>query len=143
MAQLAQEPKSGVATIDAANDGLRFLLERMFEPGVECRRGAHGKGECDFSRCSRIDAILRYVQRNFTHQERVMAEADYPEAQRHLGEHAALVENLTIMRDAHVCADKDSAKVHDYIAHWAAEHAKDSDAPLGRWAITRRAVRLP
>ncbi|RAU21339.1 hypothetical protein CU669_14315 [Paramagnetospirillum kuznetsovii] len=140
MAQLAQEGRTGVPAIDAAHDGLRFLLERVFEPGVECRRGAVGKGECDRVRCLRIDAILRYVQRNFSTQEQVMAEAAYPEAQRHQDDHASLVDKLTIMRDGHVCADKDSLKVHDFIAHWAGEHAKRCDQPLGRWAVTRRLV---
>ncbi|OAN51428.1 hypothetical protein A6A04_16045 [Paramagnetospirillum marisnigri] len=140
MAQFSKITSTGVPAIDAANDGLRFLLERVFEQGVECRRGPHGKGECDLTRCSRIDAILRYVRRNFSYQEEVMAEAGFPEAQRHCDDHTALIEKLTIMRDAHVCADKDSTKVHDFIAHWATNHAKTCDQPLGRWAVTRRVV---
>lgn len=138
MAQLAHCASTGIPAVDAANDGLRFLLDRVFAPGVECRRGPHGKGECDFSRCSRIDAILRYIQRNFAHQEEVMADTGYPETQRHCDDHASLIRHLVVMREAHVCADQESLQVRDFIAHWAADHAKRCDASLGRWALTRQ-----
>ncbi|TAN75441.1 MAG: hypothetical protein EPN20_02460 [Magnetospirillum sp.] len=140
MAPLSQGLETGVPAIDAANDGLRFLLERVFEPGVECRRGPSGKGECDHSRCSRIEAILRYIGRNFASQERVMAESSYPEAARHGDDHASLLDRLTVMLQAQVCADRESRKVHDLIAHWMIEHAKRCDTPFGRWAVTRRVL---
>ena len=140
MAPLTQGAETGVPSIDAANDGLRFLLERVFQPGVECRRGAGGRGECDLHRCSRIEAIMRYVGRNFAHQEKVMADSAYPEAGRHLDDHTNLLDHLNIMLHAQVCADRDSAKVHDFIAHWVIEHAQRCDHPLGRWAITRRVL---
>ena len=140
MAPLLQGSETGVPAIDAGNDGLRFLLQRVFAPGVECRRGHAGKGECDFSRCSRIDAIMRYVGRNFAQQERVMADGAYPEYGRHHDDHASLLDHLEIMLKAQVCADKDAAKVHDLVAHWADEHAKRCDQPFGRWAITRRVL---
>ena len=140
MAPLAQGLETGVAAIDAANDGLRFLLERVFQPGAECRRGAHGKGECDFQHCSRIAAIIRYVSRNFVSQEQVMTASSYPEAARHCDDHAKLVDALTIMLKAQICADRDSGKVHDMVAHWMTDHAKGCDAPFGRWAVTRRVL---
>ena len=37
MAPLAQGLETGVPALDAANDGLRFLLDHVFEPGVEWR----------------------------------------------------------------------------------------------------------
>lgn len=140
MAPLAQGFETGVPAIDAGNDGLRFLLERVFEPGVECRRGHAGQGACDFSACSRIQAIIRYVGRNFAHQERVMTEAAYPDAIRHSGDHALLLDHLTVMLKAQVCADSDGRKVHDLIAHWVVEHAERHDHPFGRWAVTRRVL---
>ena len=140
MAPLAQGLEIGVPAIDAANDGLRFLLERVFEPGVECRRGHGGKGECDYARCTRIDAIIRYVGRNFASQERVMCESSYPEAEDHGNDHATLVDRLNVMLHAQVCADRDSAKVRDLIVHWMNEHAKRCDTPFGRWAVTRRGL---
>lgn len=140
MAPLAQGLETGVAAIDAANDGLRFLLERMFQPGVECRKGDQGKGECDYQHCSRIAAIIRYVGRNFSSQERVMTDSAYPEAGRHCDDHARLVDSLTIMLKAKICADRDSGKVHDMVAHWMIDHAKGCDATFGRWAVTRRVL---
>lgn len=140
MAPLIQGHETGVPAIDAGNEGLRFLLGRVFQPGVECRRGMAGRGDCDFSRCTRIQAIMRYVERNFARQEQVMAEFAYPDAQRHQDDHAGLLDHLGVMLHAQVCADKDSAKVHDFIAHWVVEHAQRCDRPLGRWAVTRRVL---
>ncbi len=140
MAPLTQGLETGIPTIDAANDGLRFLLGRLFEPGVECRRGAGGKGDCDYSRCSRIAAIIRYVERNFASQEDVMCEADYPEAGRHCDDHASLVDRLTTMLKGRVCAEREGDKVHDLVDRWMAEHVRHCDTPFGRWAVTRRVL---
>jgi hemerythrin len=126
-------PQTGVPAVDRVNDGLRFLLERVFEPGVECRRGLHGSGHCDFDRCSRLDAILRFVSRNFAHQDQVMAEAGYPERQGHGDDHAALIDHLSVMMRAKVCAERDSAKVQAYLVHWLMDHARRCDHPLGDW----------
>jgi hypothetical protein len=140
MAPLTQGLETGVPAIDAGNEGLRFLLRHMFEPGVECRRGHGGLGPCDHSRCTRIEAILRYVGRNFAVQERVMTDGAYPAAERHRNEHASLLDRLSVMLDAHVCADREGGKVHDLVVHWMEEHARHCDQPLGRWAVTRRVL---
>lgn len=143
MAPFAQGLETGVPAIDAANDGLRFLLGRVFEPGVECRRGPNGQGPCDYQGCSRIEAIIRYVGRNFASQEVVMAESSYPDAVRHGRDHASLLDHLTVMLKAQVCAERDSGKVHDLVVHWMNDHAKGCDAPFGRWAVTRRVLGPP
>jgi hemerythrin-like metal-binding protein len=140
MAPLSQGHETGVPVIDAGNEGLRFLLARMFQPGVECRRGDSGHGDCDYSRCTRISALMRYVERNFAHQEEVMAESGYPDTGRHRDDHASLLDRLGVMLHAQVCADKDAAKVHDLVSHWAVEHMLACDRPLGRWALTRRVL---
>jgi hemerythrin len=140
MGSIAPDAATGVVAIDAGNDGLRFLLDRMFKPGVECRKGAGGRGHCDTKACARIDAMLRYLGRNFARQERLMADSSYPEADRHGAEHANLMDSLGIMMKASVCADRDGDKVREFIAHWAGEHVRACDHPLGRWATTRRVV---
>jgi hypothetical protein len=126
-------PQTGIAVVDRVNDGMRFLLERVFEPGVECRRGVGGGGHCDFNRCSRLDAIMRFATRNFAHQEQVMAESAYPDINGHGGDHSALVDHLTLLMRARVCADRDAAKVQTFLIHWLMDHARRCDDPLGRW----------
>jgi hypothetical protein len=130
---------TGVREIDAGNEGLSYLLARVFEAGVECRRG--GSGACDYHQCTKIAAILRYVARNFAGQEQVMAEADYPAGSDHSRDHAALVDGLQAMRDACVCAERDRGKVRQFVADWHADHFIRCDRPLGRWAITRRVLK--
>lgn len=138
MSPLGTGHETGNAAIDACNDGLRFLLSRVFHPGVECRRGTGGHGSCDRSRCTRIAAIMRYVDRNFAQQERLMAESGYPDADRHGDDHAGLLDRLGVMLHSGVCADTDADKVRDLVSTWALDHARRCDHPLGRWTVTRR-----
>ncbi|MGE5503186.1 MAG: bacteriohemerythrin [Actinomycetota bacterium] len=136
MAPVAAE--TGVREIDAGNEGLSYLLARVFDVGVECRRGR--SGACDFRECTKISAILRYVGRHFAGQEAVMAEADYPAGGEHSRDHAALVHGLAAMQDACVCAERERSRVRAFIAEWHADHFVRCDRPLGRWAITRRVL---
>lgn len=140
MAPFVQSHETGVASIDAGNDGLRYLLGRVFQPGIECRRGTDGRGACDRNSCIRIQAIIRYMERNFAQQEKVMADSGYPDSGRHKDDHDGVLDRLEVMFRAQVCADRDAAKVHDMVAHWAAEHAQRCDRSLGRWAVTRRVI---
>lgn len=122
---------TGLREIDAANEGLCFLLDRIFaDPLTECRRV---NGTCDHSRCSKIAAILSYVDRNFIAQERLMDEGAYPLADDHLRDHAALVSGLKSMQAARICADDDGPKVRAFIAGWTARHVHGCDRALGAW----------
>jgi hemerythrin-like metal-binding protein len=127
----------GVREIDAATEGLCYLMGRLFEPLVECRRAA---GYCDRTQCTRIDALLRYVDRNFQAQEHLMERVDYPHEDHHKREHWRLLHQLRRMRDANVCADRDRAVVSEVVGRWMVEHAGECDRRLGSWAVTRRVL---
>lgn len=129
--------KTGVREIDTYTEGLCFLMERIFDPLVECRRR---EGSCDHSHCSRIDAILKYMARGFDRQDRLMAEAAYPGHHEHRSDHDALVAQLRSMQSAHLCADHDRHVVHDVVTTWAIGHNSHCDNPLGNWAVTRRVL---
>ena len=131
---------TGVRDIDRGTEGLCYLMGRLFEPGVECRR--HDNGHCDRSSCTRITALLRFMDRNFAHQENLMDEADYPHQDHHRREHWRIIAQLRHMRDANVCADRDRAVVREVVARWINEHVPECDRRLGNWALTRR-VRDP
>ncbi|CAA7612069.1 hypothetical protein [Magnetospirillum sp. UT-4] len=132
-----QDVKTGVREIDAGTEGLRYLLQRIFEPMVECRRAAGG---CDRTRCSRIQAIITYLGHNFDRQERLMDAGGYPHEDHHRRDHWRLIERLRHMYGANVCADEDATVVREVINRWAADHVPECDRRLGRWAVTRRVV---
>lgn len=133
------ELSTGVRDIDRGTEGLCYLMGRLFEPGVECRRV---DGQCDRTQCTRITALMKYMDRNFTHQENLMDEADYPHQDHHRREHWRILEQLRHMRDANVCADRDRAVVREVVARWMGSHVPHCDRRLGSWALTRR-VRDP
>jgi hypothetical protein len=140
MAPFIQNPGTGVRELDAGNEGLCYLLERLFEPGVECRRGPSGAGVCAYQNCTRIEAIIRYVRGNFAKHELVMAASSYPGHDAHRADHSALVAELTAMRCGGVCADRNGDAVRDFVARWALEHFQQWDRPFGKWAVTRRVL---
>lgn len=128
---------TGVREIDAYTEGLCFLMERIFDPLVECRRR---EGPCDHTSCTRIEAILKYMARGFDKQDRLMAEAVYPAESEHRRDHDALIDRLRSMQSAHLCADRDRHVVRDVVSTWAIGHNSHCDTPLGRWAVTRRVL---
>lgn len=131
------ELSTGVREIDADIEGLSFLMGRIFDPLVECRRR---HGECDRVQCTRIAAILQYVERGFQRQDCLMEAADYPLADDHRAEHAALLGQLGAMREAGLCADRDRAVVREAVARWLLRHNRGFDRLLANWAVTRRVL---
>lgn len=131
-----QDIGTGLREIDAGNEGLCFLLERIFaDPLTECRR-RHGK--CDHNRCTKISALLTYIGRNFADQERIMDDDAYPLFGDHVRDHAHLVSALKSMQVARVCADEDGPRVRAFITRWTARHVHTCDRPLGAWVAKIR-----
>jgi hemerythrin len=132
-----QELSTGVREIDADIEGLCFILARIFEPLVECRRRY---GECDHRQCTRISAISTYLSRSFARQDGVMEAAAYPLTAEHQLEHDALLDQLVAMQDAGVCGDRDRHIVREAVARWMLRHNRAYDRTLANWAVTRRVL---
>lgn len=125
----------GVREIDAATESLRYLMGRLFEPLVECRRA---EGTCDRTRCTRLAALMAFARRNFEWQERWMAENSYPHDDHHRRDHWRLLDQLARMHAADVCAERERGVVTEVVARWAFDHVDQCDRRLARWALTRR-----
>jgi hemerythrin-like metal-binding protein len=123
--------------MDCTHDGLRFLMGRIFDTGVECRRDQHG---CDHSHCTKISALVTYLRRNFVAEEALMSAAGYPHAADHRRDHWRVVEELQGLQAARLCGERDRALVRQVINRWVSHHHQGCDHPLGRWAATRRLV---
>ncbi|HLO77284.1 MAG TPA: hypothetical protein VK196_12590 [Magnetospirillum sp.] len=133
------ELSTGVREIDADTESLCFLMGKIFDPLVECRRQ---HGECDRTQCARIAAILKFVDRSFARQDALMEAADYPLAADHRAEHEGLKEQLVAMQSAGICADRDRLVVREAVSQWLLRHNRSFDRLLANWAVTRR-VLLP
>ena len=129
------ELSTGVREIDADTESLCFLMSRIFDPLVECRRQY---GECDRTQCTRIAAIGKFLDRSFRRQEDLMGQADYPLGEDHLADHDTLRLQLAAMREAGVCADRDRQVVREALVRWLTRHNRVCDRPLANWAVTRR-----
>ncbi|MGE5547621.1 MAG: hypothetical protein ACM33T_12025 [Solirubrobacterales bacterium] len=134
MAGPSKKGATGIRDIDAGNEGLAFLMERVFDPLVECRRRT---GACDHCNCTKIGAVIKFVGRNFLREEDLMRSAAYPSAGDHVRDHYRLVEELKSMQAARVCGDRDRARVREFILRWSKHHQHGSDLPLGLWAASR------
>lgn len=135
-----QSLSTGVRDIDRGTEGLCYVMGRLFEPGVECRRQLNG--HCDRTECTRLAALTKFLDHTFRQQENLMVEAAYPHEDHHRREHWRIIEQLRHMRDANVCADVDRQVVREVVAQWVSEHIPECDRRLGNWALTRR-VRDP
>lgn len=122
---------TGLREIDADTEGLRWLMSRLFDPMVECRRRF---GSCDRTRCTRLTALKSYVGRSFSRQEKLMASVAYPHADHHGRDHWKLMDLLTHMYEANVCADRDRSVVQAVVGRWLDDHGRHCDTTLAHWA---------
>lgn len=134
---LVNRARTGVREIDSANEGLCFLLGRVFEPLVECRRR---DGHCDRRACTRIAALMAFTRRNFAAQEDMMRAIGFPHADAHAGDHRRLLDDLEGMYRGNVCADDDRARVRELMLRWTAAHVAEEDRALGDWALARSSL---
>ncbi len=125
----------GIREIDADMEGLCFLLRRIFEPLVECRRR---HGQCNQTQCARIAAIMAYVDRHFSRQEGLMDDVGYPGVDGHAADHQSLLSELRAMRAGGVCGDRDRRQLSGAISNWMRDHVQDCDRPFSKWMAVRQ-----
>lgn len=130
----------GARQVDAANEGLFFLIANLFLPGVECKRR---NGVCPRDGCGKVAAVLRYLTRNFAAQDKLMAEAGYPDTATHCTAHAELLARLRDLSDRSACGDWEDEKLSSLITAWAVEHVRAHDKLLGEWLGGVQPVNLP
>lgn len=76
-------------------------------------------------------ALRNYVRVHFSDEERLMAEAGYPELLEHIEEHRTFAEWLGILENAHRTPDYSFSKtvrhMSRYLADWLVDHILGSD----------------
>lgn len=124
---------SGARQVDAANESLFFLISHLFKPGVECKRRG---GYCPHDGCGKVSAVLRFVTRNIAAENRLMAEAGYPDAAAHHRAHDELLAAVRDLFERCLCGDEDDDMIRAVITAWAKDHVQRHDKPLGAWLAT-------
>ncbi|MBW7851663.1 MAG: hypothetical protein H3C38_14310 [Rhodospirillales bacterium] len=131
------ELASGVRSIDAGAEGLFFLLNNLFQPGVECHQGTSA---CRDLGCGKIAAIRRYLVRRFAEEERMMRASGYPDARQHADDHAHMLTRLEALLAAHKCGQCDEAEIRQFVAAWSLDHIFARDKQYGTWARAESTV---
>lgn len=125
------EMASGVRLLDVGAQGLFFVLNSIFLPGVECHLDG---GNCRRLGCGKILALRRYLVRKFREEERLMAENDYPDRAIHARQHSAMLVRLDRILASRDCADRMQHDIRRYTNFWAVNHILTSDRLFGLWA---------
>ena len=78
--------KLGVAVVDRQHERLIGIINRLHEATME-GRGAEVIGEI-------LDELIIYTATHFSMEEKYFAQFEYPDAEEHKCEHAALIEKV-------------------------------------------------
>lgn len=131
-----QSLSSGVRSLDVGMENLFFILRQLLQADVECRR----KGFlCPRDRCGKVEALVRYLERNFLREETEMRRHGYPELDQHAAAHRDLVDRLRDLQDGRVCGRMEQGAVLERVHGWAVDHIEAEDKPLGRWLLSAAA----
>jgi len=87
-----------------------------------------------------VQALFRYIDTHFAHEEALMMEADYPDLVTHMQRHRKISQQLT----AAIRSQTDIEKFAQYLQHimldWVVRHILTEDLKLGRFLEGRNAV---
>ena len=123
------DPVRSVEMISENRNTLLFVLERYFHPKTRCADPART--------CPRIADTFRLLARNLAREERMMAEAGYPDIAEHRCEHQKLLTRLEQMRTELTCSEYDNRQVADFLYGWTKRHARTFDAEFATFCRER------
>lgn len=87
-----------------------------------------------------VQALVRYIDTHFSHEEALMMEANYPDLVTHMQRHRKISQQLT----AAVRGQKDIEKFAQYLQHimldWVVQHILTEDLKFGRFLEGQNAV---
>ena len=113
----------GVEALDADD---RELIDLMNDLDAEIGREA---GHDAIMR--KLDQLIARTETHFRHEEAMMAEASYPEAEHHARLHEALMGEIWELREIHASGTDIGPEIADFIKRWLISHIMESDKHLG------------
>lgn len=109
-----------IKAIDDQHMELVNLLNRLFI--------AVSKREGDKIIAGILDALMSYTQTHFALEERLMAQAKYPELEAHVAEHRKLIEKLDSLTKKYLLEEKPIYfEMLSFLKAWLREHIQGED----------------
>jgi hemerythrin len=121
----------GVPTID--------LLHEECEAALAQLAGVVERGE---DAGPALAALHEHLLRHFEHEERLMAQTEFPPGACHQREHASVLEVVAEVRRRHALGDRDPAdRLPAAVLEWFGLHARSMDTALAAWLNVSREAR--
>lgn len=81
-----------------------------------------------------LNDLVRYAEEHFQHEERIMAERNYPGLEPHREAHAGLFETLfSLQSKLEGGAFKAETETVDFLRTWLTDHIAEDDLALGKF----------
>jgi hemerythrin len=107
-------------------------MDHRHEEFVQVVSALQGAEPAQFA--ERLAAVRTHLQAHFDEEERWMKETQFPSADCHLDEHAAVIKSVLQVQE--LLADGDDSeclRLANALADWFPGHASYLDAPLSHW----------
>lgn len=121
----------GVASVDEEHKRIIEMINAAYAAfkdtgDSECVRGI-------------VDGMRAYAESHFLTEETLMGEHGYPEADRHLAEHAYFRQKLEEIDNAHAQATDgvapDPVQLYQFLSKWLISHIMHCDRKLGDYLM--------
>lgn len=120
---------TGAESLDLSCTCFQFVLDRIFDPGVECI----GLPACvPSSVCSKTRALSRFALKKFEFEERMMRNSGYPDFRSHASDHRRLISLLESGPGIGRCGDWMSW-IRDIADDWTRNHLSHHDRSFKEW----------
>lgn len=133
IADLRQRCQLGIQGIDEEHLALLGLVEEL---GAAADRGHARK-----TTGAVLDKLVAYARVHFGHEERLLQSHQYPELEKHRGEHDKFTRRLVEFLDDHHRSGSDiTTEMRAYLSDWIAAHILESDKKYAEY-LRKRGVK--
>lgn len=112
-----------VAAMDEEHQRLIDIINNLY--------GAMREGRGKDSLAHILDELVSYTRTHFSHEERLMEQAAYPDYPAQKAAHEALVERLMEIRDKFIAGTALSQEVMTFLKGWLIGHIQGMDSKYG------------
>lgn len=115
-----EEFSVGVESLDAQHRRLFDVVNELDE-AIEKLRGQRAMTRV-------LRELVGYTQEHFAFEERLMAEAEYPDLADHQAKHRAIIQKIERFEyELNVEKQRISREVRDFLQHWLLTHIAEED----------------
>ncbi|ABK43127.1 methyl-accepting chemotaxis sensory transducer [Magnetococcus marinus MC-1] len=116
----------GVAQMDKEHSQLVALINQLYHTILEGGSSKQGQPV--------LEALMRYTQDHFKHEEALLKQMHYPDLQAHMAEHRALIEQVQhFQQDFERGQASINLRLVGFLKDWLSNHILGSDKPYGTY----------